>query len=113
MSDKMSAPLNEAELRATALAWRYGGRGVAIATVVETWGSAPRAAGSHLIVDDSGHFAGSVSGGCVEADVIVAAQDCIEDGVARLLEFGVEDEVAWRAGLPCGGRVAIYVEKVD
>lgn len=107
------APLNDADLRATALAWRNAGRGVAIATVIEIWGSAPRAVGSHLVVDEDGRFAGSVSGGCVEADVIVAGQDCIADGVARLLEFGVEDEVAWRVGLPCGGRVAVYVEKID
>lgn len=108
----IAVPLNDAELRATALTWRNSGRGVAIATVIETWGSAPRAAGSHLVVDDRGHFAGSVSGGCVEADVILAAQDCIEDGASRLLEFGVDEEVAWRMGLPCGGRVTIYIEKV-
>lgn len=109
----MTEPLTDPELRATALRWRAEGRGVAIATVIDTWGSAPRRAGAHLIVDETGLFAGSVSGGCVESDVIVAAQDCIASGIPRLMEFGVEDETAWRVGLPCGGKVRIYVEKVD
>ena len=78
---------------------------VAIATVVETFGSAPRPVGSHLVVDEVGVFCGSVSGGCVEGEVVTAALDVIEDGSPRLLNFGVADEVAWRAGLPCGGDV--------
>jgi xanthine/CO dehydrogenase XdhC/CoxF family maturation factor len=105
-------PLSDNELRQTAQDWREAGRGVAIATVVETWGSAPRATGSHLIVDHSGHFIGSVSGGCLEGEVILQAQETIETGASRLLEFGIEDETAWRVGLPCGGRVKIYVEKL-
>lgn len=94
-------------------AWRREGRGVAIATVVSTWGSAPRPAGSHLVIDEKQNFLGSVSGGCVEGEVIVAAGEVIESGKPRLLEFGVADETAWRAGLSCGGTIRIYVEKVD
>jgi len=109
----MSEPLSENELRAMVLDWRQEGRGVAIATVIETWGSAPRLTGSHLIVDEHGHFAGSVSGGCVEAEVIVVATECIQSGIPKLLEFSVEDETAWRVGLPCGGRIRVYVEKVS
>jgi xanthine/CO dehydrogenase XdhC/CoxF family maturation factor len=103
----------EEDVLATAVAWRKEGRGVAIATVVETWGSAPRPVGSHLIIDDKQNFLGSVSGGCVEGDVISAASDVIESGVPKLLEFGVADETAWRAGLSCGGNIRVYVEKVD
>ncbi len=98
--------LNEAE------AWRRAGRKVALATVVETWGSAPRPVGSHLVIDEDGNFLGSVSGGCVEGDVITEALDVIGDGQPRMLEFGVADETAWRAGLSCGGRIKVYVQKV-
>ena len=98
---------------ATALDWQRGGHGVAIATVISTWGSAPRRVGAHLAVRDDGVFAGSVSGGCVEADVILAAQDMIAAGAGHaLLEFGVADDVAWRAGLACGGRIAILVQRL-
>lgn len=93
--------------------WRSGGRGVAIATVVETWGSAPRPVGSHLVIDEDGHFMGSVSGGCVEGAVVTEALDVIESGKAKLLEFGVADETAWQVGLSCGGRISVYVEKVN
>ncbi|HEY8567215.1 MAG TPA: XdhC family protein [Beijerinckiaceae bacterium] len=93
--------------------WRRAGRGVAVATVVETWGSAPRPVGSHLVVDEEGTFLGSVSGGCVEGAVITEAVDVIADGKPRMLEFGVADETAWRVGLSCGGRIRVYVEKVD
>lgn len=92
--------------------WRRAGRDVAVATVVETWGSAPRPVGSHLVIDGEGNFLGSVSGGCVEGDVITEAMDVIGDGQPRMLEFGVADETAWRAGLSCGGRIRVYVEKV-
>jgi xanthine/CO dehydrogenase XdhC/CoxF family maturation factor len=96
-----------------AAAWRREGRGVALATVVETWGSAPRPVGSHLAIDAEGHFLGSVSGGCVEGDVVTEALDVILDGKPRVLEFGVADETAWRVGLSCGGRIRVYVERVD
>ena len=94
-------------------AWRRAGRCVALATVVETWGSAPRPVGSHLVVDQEGNFLGSVSGGCVEGVVITDAVDVIADGKPRMLEFGVADETAWRVGLSCGGRIKVYVERVD
>ena len=93
--------------------WRKKGRGVALATVVETWGSAPRPIGSNLVIDDKGNFLGSVSGGCVEGAVVTEAMDVIESGKAKTLEFGVADETAWRAGLSCGGTIRVYVEKVD
>lgn len=92
--------------------WREEGRTIAIATVVETWGSAPRRAGSHLVIDYDGNFQGSVSGGCVEGEVITEALDVIETGVAKLLDFGVADETAWQAGLSCGGRIRVYVERL-
>ncbi|MGL4496848.1 MAG: XdhC family protein [Beijerinckiaceae bacterium] len=92
--------------------WAQQGRAVALATVIETWGSAPRPVGSHLVIDGDGAFLGSVSGGCVEGAVITEAMDVIADGKPRVLEFGVADETAWRAGLSCGGRIRVYVEKV-
>ena len=97
---------------ATAAAWARGGHRVAIATVIETWGSAPRPTGSHLAIDADGHFLGSVSGGCVEGDVVTEALDVIADGKPRVLEFGVADETAWRAGLSCGGRIRVYIERI-
>lgn len=93
--------------------WKQAGKGVALATVVRTWGSSPRPAGSHLVVDDTGAFFGSVSGGCIEGAVIGAAKEAIADGKPRLLEFGVSDEQAWEVGLACGGRVEVYVERVE
>ena len=95
-----------------AQAWKQAGRDVALATVIETWGSAPRPVGSHLVIDAEGNFEGSVSGGCVEGAVISEAMDVIASGAPRLLEFGVADETAWRVGLSCGGKIAVYVEKV-
>jgi xanthine/CO dehydrogenase XdhC/CoxF family maturation factor len=93
-------------------AWMGEGRQVAIATVVETWGSAPRPVGSHLVIDQNGNFEGSVSGGCVEGAVVTDAVDVISDGEPRMLEFGVADETAWRVGLSCGGRIKVYVERL-
>jgi xanthine/CO dehydrogenase XdhC/CoxF family maturation factor len=101
------------DILAQAAAWRGAGRGVALATVVETWGSAPRPVGSHLAIDEDGHFLGSVSGGCVEGDVVAQALDVIDSGKPATLEFGVADETAWRAGLSCGGRIRVYVERID
>src|SRR5271165_3547706 len=92
--------------------WRREGRQVALATVVETWGSAPRPVGSHLVIDGEGNFLGSVSGGCVEGAVVEEAAEVIAKGAPRMLEFGVADETAWRVGLSCGGRIKVYVEKL-
>ncbi|TPW26811.1 XdhC family protein [Pararhizobium mangrovi] len=93
--------------------WSAEGRKVALATVVETWGSAPRPTGSHLVIDGEGNFHGSVSGGCVEGAVVTEAADVLESGTPRLLEFGVADETAWRVGLSCGGKIRVYVEPVS
>lgn len=92
--------------------WHGEGRKLALATVVETWGSAPRPVGSHLVIDAEGNFDGSVSGGCVEGAVVTEALDVIDSGKPRMLEFGVADETAWQVGLSCGGRIKVYVEKI-
>ena len=92
--------------------WRNAGRGVALATVMETWGSAPRPAGSSLVINDDGTFLGSVSGGCVEGAVVTEALEVIETGTPKMLEFGVADETAWQVGLSCGGTIRVYVEKI-
>ena len=97
----------------TAAAWKAAGRGVALATVVSTWGSSPRPVGSQLAVDDAGAMQGSVSGGCIEGAVVREALDAIADGRPRRLEFGVSDERAWEVGLACGGTVNVFVERVD
>lgn len=101
-----------ADVLNTAETWCNSGRSVALATVIETWGSAPRPVGSHLVIDSEGNFEGSVSGGCVEGAVVSEAIDVIETGKATTLEFGVADETAWRVGLSCGGRIRVYVEPV-
>lgn len=108
-----AADVSAPDLLATAEAWAREGRAVALATVIETWGSAPRPVGSHLIIDADGNFEGSVSGGCVESAVVGEAAEVIETGAARTLEFGVADETAWRVGLSCGGRIKVFVEKVS
>jgi len=92
--------------------WRKSGKGVALATVVTTWGSSPRPVGSQLAVDESGKFVGSVSGGCIEGAVIKEAQETIASGKPKLLDFGVTHEQAWEVGLACGGKVQVFVEKV-
>ena len=95
-----------------ALAWYRDGRGAALATVVETWGSAPRPAGSQLAVSGDAGMVGSVSGGCVEGAVIAEALEAMQDGVPRLLDFGVSDDEAFAVGLACGGRIRVLVEPV-
>ncbi|NOC82215.1 MULTISPECIES: XdhC family protein [unclassified Ruegeria] len=96
----------------TALKWHRDGSGAALATVVETWGSAPRRVGSQLVIGGDGRIEGSVSGGCVEGAVIVEALEAIDEGEARLLEFGVSDEDAFAVGLACGGTIRVLVEPV-
>ena len=95
-----------------AAAWRAAGHGVALATVVRTWGSAPRPAGSQFVINEDGAFVGSVSGGCIEAAVAQEARQSIRDGQIRRLSFGVSDEHAWEVGLACGGEIEIFVEPV-
>lgn len=96
----------------TALDWHVAGRGAVLATVVETWGSAPRAAGSLLVVAGDGQMMGSVSGGCVEGAVVVEAEAALADGKPRLLTYGVSDEAAFAVGLACGGTIRVLVEPV-
>ena len=96
-----------------ALNWHRTGTGAALATVVETWGSAPRPVGSQLAISGEGDIMGSVSGGCVEGAVVVEAMEALEDGQPRLLEYGVSDDEAFAVGLACGGTIRIMVEPVS
>ena len=93
--------------------WLASDPHVAMATVVETWGSAPVPVGGQMAVRAGGAFAGSVSGGCVEGDILAEAEDIIATGKAKTLAFGVADETAWRAGLPCGGKIRVHVERLS
>lgn len=95
-----------------ALAWVDAGQGAALATVIETWGSAPRRVGAQLVVAGDGAMEGSVSGGCVEGAVVLEAQDVIENGGTRVLEFGVSDGDAFAVGLACGGNIRVLVEPI-
>jgi len=104
--------MTDRDVLSTAAAWHARGLRVALATVVRTWGSAPREAGSHMAVSEEGDFCGSVSGGCVENAVIDAAAEVIRSGEGRVLTYGVTDEMAWGVGLACGGKVSVYVERV-
>jgi len=108
----MSTSIAEQNLLALALEWHQAGRRVAVATVVETWGSAPREVGSLLVIDSDGAMEGSVSGGCVEGAVISEALEAMQDGQARVLHYGVADDDAFAVGLACGGDIRILVEPV-
>jgi xanthine dehydrogenase accessory factor len=107
----MSDPTHD-RIPETALAWHRAGRGAVIATVVETWGSAPRRAGSQLAVAGDGEMAGSVSGGCVEGAVVAEAMTALETGESRVLTYGVSDDDAFAVGLACGGTIRVLVEPV-
>lgn len=109
----MSDLTDSEDILGEAAAWRKEGKGVALCTVVTTWGSSPRPVGSQLAVDDTGKFIGSVSGGCIEGAVIKEARDTIETGKPKLLDFGVTNEQAWDVGLACGGKVQVFVERVE
>ena len=109
----LNAISKDDDVLAEAALWKEQGRDVAIATVVATWGSSPRPVGSHLAIDDSGQFVGSVSGGCIEGSVVTEALSVMKDGKPKMLEYGVTDDMAWEVGLACGGRVKVYVEKVE
>ncbi|MEL6807702.1 MAG: XdhC family protein [Pseudomonadota bacterium] len=95
-----------------ALAWARDGQGAALATVVQTWGSAPRRAGAQMVVSGGGEMFGSVSGGCVEGAVVVEALEALEEGAAKLLEYGVSDGDAFAVGLACGGTIKVLVEPI-
>ncbi len=100
------------DILSTAGQWVAEGETVVLATVVETWGSSPRPAGSRLAVTASGKMAGSVSGGCIEGAVADAAREVMASGTPRVLTFGVTNERAWEVGLACGGTVSVFVEKL-
>ena len=106
------AALNHDQIPEIALRWHLAGQGAALATVVETWGSAPRQAGSQLAISGDGRIMGSVSGGCVEGAVVTEALEALGDGRPRLLTFGVTDETAFSVGLACGGTIKILVEPI-
>lgn len=106
---RISAP----EPRSAARGWLEAGRPVALATVIETWGSAAVRAGGQMAITSSGEYQGSVSGGCVEADVIAGALDVIATGKPQTLSFGVTNEAAQRAGLACGGQMRVFVSRLD
>jgi xanthine/CO dehydrogenase XdhC/CoxF family maturation factor len=95
-----------------AASWAAAGEQVALATVVETWGSSPRPPGSRLAVTRSGRLAGSVSGGCIEGAVADVAKAVMESGTPQLLDFGISDERAWEVGLACGGKLKVFVERL-
>ena len=104
---------SEEDVLETAMAWKKAGRDVAVATVTSTWGSSPRPAGSQLVIDDKGAMVGSVSGGCIEGAVVREALEVMQDGKPRLLDFGVTNEQAWEVGLACGGKLQVYVERLE
>ena len=125
MSDQMFTPRSVASaspspasgarldpLPAVAL-WLARDGHVALATVIETWGSAPVRVGGVMVIGVDGQFEGSVSGGCIEGEIIAEAAECLADGRVRSLSFGVADETAWGAGLPCGGKVRVLLERLD
>lgn len=112
-SAEPKAETTATEPRAAARAWLEAGRPVAIATVIDTWGSAPVRTGGQLAIAGVEEFQGSVSGGCVEADVIAAGIDVIQSGRPETLSFGIADETAWRAGLACGGKIRVHVARFD
>jgi xanthine/CO dehydrogenase XdhC/CoxF family maturation factor len=101
------------DLLSLAASWKTAGKLVAIATVTNTWGSSPRPAGSQLIIDQAGSMMGSVSGGCIEGAVVKEALEVMEDGKPRLLDFGITNEQAWEVGLACGGKLQVYLERLD
>jgi xanthine dehydrogenase accessory factor len=101
------------DIRGTVNTWLQQGDQVALATVVDTWGSSPRPAGAHLAVNQATAMIGSVSGGCVETAVVSEMIESLADGQPRLLHYGVSDDTAWEVGLSCGGRISIFAEPLD
>ena len=93
--------------------WRQEGEKIVVATVVATRRSAPRPIGASLAISESGKMCGSVSGGCVESDVFESAQEVFETGKPKMLSYGIDDDVAWSVGLPCGGEIDVFLERVE
>ena len=104
--------MNE-EVLEQARRWREEGQRVAIATIVSSRRSAPRPLGSKLAVTEDGRMCGSVSGGCVESDVVLNAREVLAAGEPRLLSYGFSDDQAWEVGLPCGGEIDVFLETVE
>jgi xanthine/CO dehydrogenase XdhC/CoxF family maturation factor len=100
------------DILSTAATWHEAGEQVAIATVIDTWGSSPRPRGSRMVVTGSGRMAGSVSGGCIEGAVADAAARTLASGAPQVLEFGVTNERAWEVGLACGGKLTVLLERL-
>ncbi len=105
--------MGDEDVLAEAIGWRRDGAGVALATVTQTWGSSPRPTGSQLAIAADGRLAGSVSGGCIEGAVAQIGLEVIASGAPQLLEYGVTDERAWEVGLACGGRLTVFVERLE
>ena len=93
--------------------WLEDGEKVVVATVVATRRSAPRPVGSSLAVSESGAMCGSVSGGCVESDVYENAREVLASGEPKMLSYGISDDQAWEVGLPCGGEIDVFLERVE
>lgn len=93
--------------------WQARGDKIAVATVINTWGSSPRAPGSKMAVNHRGEMTGSVSAGCVENAVYQEAMEVIKTGRPKMLHYGVADDLAWSVGLTCGGKIDIFVERLD
>ncbi|MFD2204651.1 XdhC family protein [Kiloniella antarctica] len=113
MTTPIHQELSASDLLITAARWQDSGKKVALATVIQTWGSSPRQAGSIMIIDEDMTMLGSVSGGCIEGAVIQEALEIMDHGEAKTLEFGVGDEQAWDVGLACGGTIQVYVERLE
>jgi xanthine/CO dehydrogenase XdhC/CoxF family maturation factor len=93
--------------------WKEDGEKVVVATVVATRRSAPRPVGTSLAISESGKLCGSVSGGCVEGDVVEHAREVLETGEPKLVSYGISDDLAWSVGLPCGGEIDVFLERVE
>jgi xanthine dehydrogenase accessory factor len=93
--------------------WRQDGEKIVVATVVATRRSAPRPIGASLAISESGKMCGSVSGGCVESDVFENAQDVFKSGEPKMVSYGIDDDLAWSVGLPCGGEIDVFLERVE
>lgn len=106
-------PARAHDILASAREWIERDGKVAVATVVDTWGSAPVPVGGQMAIAANGEFEGSVSGGCIEGEVLTEAEEILGHGKVKTLEFGVADETAWSVGLPCGGRVKVFVERLE
>jgi len=90
--------------------WREAGKKVAVATVIQAYGSAPRRPGAKMAISEDGEFVGSVSGGCVENDVVEHAKQVLEEDHPRLVPYGISDEMAFNVGLACGGQIEVFIQ---